>query len=96
MVNAVVATQFGRGQLTPAQLADLVVTSTHLSPVSIEGVALGRVRGTEIEAYFVVYKVVGTVGRIQVNQDLYETLKTVLDTAKSMHPEVIAEWIRRG
>lgn len=74
-------------------LKDLVLQSNHTGPVSLRGVARGHVRGTEIEAFFVVYDVAGQQGRFQISEDLYTVLKHIFDQVKVDNPAAVQRWI---
>ncbi len=82
--------------LSADQTKELVVNSDHQSPVSIEGTAMGKVRGTPIIAYFAVYKVGAKIGRIQVNQDTYETIRSLVGLVKVNERMALQEWVNKG
>lgn len=82
--------------LTPELFSQVILSTSHTGPVSIIGVAKGRVPNTDIRAYFVVYKVVKKMGRFQINQELYSVFQTIFGMIKEENMDVINEWIARG
>lgn len=75
--------------LTPEQMKELVLTSNHLTAVSIQGVAHGRVRRTDIHQYFIIYEIAGQQGRFAINEDLYRALKTIFDKLLAGNPTAV-------
>jgi hypothetical protein len=83
-----------RTNLTPEQQKDLVLSSNHTGPVSIKGIARGRVRNTPIEAFFVVYEVAGIIDRAQISEEFYSQLRTLFAAIHNEHPEAIFKFIQ--
>lgn len=66
-------------------LKDLVLTSDHGSPVSIEGVAHGSVRGRpDLQAFYLVYKYRDSTAffRLQVTREAYDIVREAIDHVK--------------
>jgi hypothetical protein len=76
---------------------DLVVQSDHQSPVSIEGVAIGRDKSDpSIEQYFLIYKVVDTIHRCSISKEFYEQCRSVLSMVKAAHEVELNTWAAQG
>lgn len=97
MSNELVVSALARPStaLTPAQLADMSVSSDHAGPVSIEGLARGKVRSTDLVAHFAVFKIGSRLDRVPINEDLYSVLRAMFDGMKEKHRDVIMEWVHR-
>jgi hypothetical protein len=72
---------------------DLVVQSDHQSPISIEGVAIGRDKNDpSIEQYFLVYKVVDRIHRCSISKEFYSQCRSILTMVKAAHETELNAW----
>lgn len=76
----------------PDPTPDLVVTSDHQGPISLEGTAIGRMRGTTTIAYFVVYKVGSRLDRVPVPKEFYDQVRNLFSTIRNANLDAVHAW----
>jgi hypothetical protein len=79
--------------IDPNLAALAIVSSNHEGPISIQGVARARIPDTEIVAYFLVYKVVDQIDRLNISEEFYDQMRTIFDAIKYKHTELLYRFI---
>ena len=77
--------------LIPSRV-EFLVTTSHLKPISIEGVARSEIKDGECE-YLAIYKVCGTLGRVSISEEHYYALKMLFNFLAESHSDLIDEYI---
>jgi hypothetical protein len=70
---------------------DLIVTTNHKSPLSIEGISKAVLE--EGTAYFCLYRICGVLKKYRVNQQLFEALQLVWREMQADNEGLIHNWI---